>query len=79
MKKMTQLDLSNLGIIDIYEKQALEDYVDSRAFRQRKTYSEYYIDWNSANICIDIQDLMILAERFKVEVNDQDVTLFSKN
>jgi len=79
MKKMTKLCLSQLGIIDIHEKVALEDYVDSRAFRQRKTFSEYYVDWNDANICIDIRDLMILAERFKVEVNHQEVVIYSKD
>lgn len=76
---MIKLELSGLGIIDINEKTALEDYVDSRAFRQRKQFAEYYVDWQDVNLEIDIRDLMILAEIFNVEVYEQSVRLTCKN
>ena len=76
---MIKLELGGLGIIDTGERIALEDYVDSRAFRQRKQFAEYYVDWQDVNLELDIRDLMILAERFKVTVHEQSVSLTCKN
>jgi len=75
---MIKLELGGLGIIDTGERIALEDYVDSRAFRQRKQFAEYYVDWQDVNLEIDICDLMILAEKFNVTVHEQSVSLTCK-
>ncbi len=64
-----------LGIFEGDKKRALEDYVDSRAFRQRKSYDEYYCDWREVELNLDIRDLMILAENFIVTVGINDITL----
>ena len=72
-----RLELGTLGIIDHQEKVALEDYVDSRVFRQRKAYAEYYIDVTSFDVDIELGDLMILAERFKVIVLDKPVAIIT--
>lgn len=64
----TRLELGTLGIIDGDKKRKLEDYIDSRLFRQRKSYDEYYIDVTNYNVDIEIGDLMIIAEAFKVIV-----------
>jgi len=72
---MIKLELGGLGIIDTVERMALEDYVDSRVFRQRKQFAEYYVDCQDVNLELDIRDLMILAERFNVVVHEQSVRL----
>lgn len=69
------LDLSRLGIIDLDQKRALECYIDERLFRQRKSFSEYYVDSQGVELEIDIKDLMILAEKFSVMVNYDSVIL----
>ncbi|MCP4395562.1 MAG: hypothetical protein GY804_15040 [Alphaproteobacteria bacterium] len=69
----TRLELGSLGIISSEQKRALECYVDARAFRQRKTFDEYYVDLTSFERVIDLRDLMILAERFKIIVLEDAV------
>lgn len=65
-----RLELGTLGIIDGAMKRTLESYVDSRMFRQRKTYEEYYIDGTNVEAEINLNDLMILAEHFTVLVTE---------
>ena len=69
----TRLELGSLGIISGEQKRALECYVDARAFRQRKTFDEYYVDFTNFERVIDLRDLMILAERFKIIVLEDAV------
>ena len=69
----TRLELGTLGIISGEQRRALECYVDSRAFRQRKTYDEYYVDLTNFERVLDLRDLMILAERFKIIVLEDAV------
>ena len=69
----TRLELGRLGIISGEQKRALECYVDARAFRQRKTFDEYYVDLTNFERVIDLRDLMILAERFKIIVLEDAV------
>ena len=71
---MIKLELS-LGIIDEDQKRTLEDYIDTRFIRQRKSYSEYYVDINGVTLDLDIKDLMILGEQFKVLVHSDSVTI----
>ena len=65
----------NLGIIDSDQKRVLECYIDARFIRQRKSYSEYYVDINGAELDLDIKDLMILGEQFNVSVHSDSVTI----
>ena len=76
----TRLELGSIGIIQGDEKRALEDYVDPRYFSQRKSYDEYYIDTTNVrlNRVLDLNDLMILAERFKVTVLEDCVIISDK-
>ena len=69
----TRLELGTLGIISGEQKRALECYVDVRAFRQRKTFDEYYVDLTNFERVLDLRDLMILAERFKIIVLEDAV------
>ena len=69
----TRLELGTLGIISGAQKRALECYVDVRAFRQRKTFDEYYVDLTNFERVLDLRDLMILAERFKIIVLEDAV------
>ena len=71
----TKVDLYALGIIDLEQKRALECYVDERLFRQRKSFSEYYIDVRSVDVVIDIRDLMILSEQFDITISCDSVIL----
>ena len=70
----TQIELQ-LGIINGDDKRALENYIDSRAFIQRKSFDEYYCDWTNIELDIDLNDLMILAEHCKVKVFESCVIL----
>lgn len=63
-----RLELGTLGIISNQQKCALECYVDTRLFRQRKTYDEYYVDTTNYDVDIELGDMMILGELFKVIV-----------
>ena len=71
------LDNNNieLGIIEGQKKRVLERYIDKREFRQRKSYDEYYIDLLRTKLDLDLNDLFILAEEFRVAVNNNSVTL----
>ncbi len=64
-----------LGIIEGQKKRVLERYIDEREFRQRKSYDEYYIDLLKTKLDLDLNDLFILAEEFRVAVNNNSVTL----
>lgn len=64
-----------IGIISGDDKRALENYVHPSYFRQRKSYDEYYIDTQSVDIKLDINDLMILAENFNVAVGIDSVII----
>jgi|18_taG_2_1085343.scaffolds.fasta_scaffold03138_3 hypothetical protein len=64
-----------LGIIEGQKKRVLERYIDKREFRQRKSYDEYYIDLLRTKLDLDLNDLFILAEEFRVAVNNNSVTL----
>lgn len=71
----TRLELGNLGIISGEKKRALECYVDPRAFRQRKSYDEYYVDLTNFECVLDLRDLMILAEDFEITVTEDSVVV----
>ena len=73
-----RIELGSLGIIEGDKKRFLESYIDSRLFRQRKTYDEYYIDVSNAGVNMDLGLLMILAEQFKVQVLEDCVILSHK-
>ena len=73
-----RIELGSLGIIEGDKKRFLETYIDSRLFRQRKTYDEYYIDVSSVEVIMDLGLLMILAEQFKVMVLEDCVILSDK-
>jgi hypothetical protein len=73
-----RLELGTIGIIEGDKKRFLEEYIDSRLFRQRKTYDEYYINVTSVEVNMDLGLLMILAEQFKVMVLDDCVILSDK-
>ena len=68
-----------IGIIEGDDKRALENYVDSRFFRQRKQYDEYYIDVDDVDLKLDVNDLRILADNFKVQVFSDYVELSSRD
>jgi hypothetical protein len=70
-----KLIFEGLGIISSEMKRALEDYVDVRVFRQRKAYDEYYIDIQEVDFDLDINDLLILADHFEVQVGRDCVYL----
>ena len=76
--KNLRLELGTLGIIEGDKKRFLESYIDSRLFRQRKTYDEYCIDVTAVEVNMDLGLLMILAEQFKVLVLDDCVILSDK-
>jgi hypothetical protein len=62
---MMNIDL-DLGIITGEQKLVLERYIDSRLFRQRKNYDEYYVDSRVEEFKGNINDLCILAGEFDV-------------
>ena len=69
----TRLELGGLGIISGKQRRSLECYVDARAFRQRKTFDEYYVDLSNFERELGLGDLMILAEHFKIIVLEDSV------
>jgi hypothetical protein len=73
-----RIEVGSLGIIEGDKKRFLETYIDSRLFRQRKTYDEYYIDVTAVEVIMDLGLLMILAEQFKVMVLEDCVILSDK-
>ncbi len=70
-----RLELGVLGIISGEQRRALECYIDARAFRQRKSFDEYYVDLTNVELELDLRDLMILAERFKVIVLEDAIII----
>ena len=77
MKYKIQLEMGAIGIIEGQHKRSLECYIDERLFTQRKTYDEYYLSSKSETVELGLQDLMILAESFKVKVFDHFVSISS--
>jgi len=67
-----------LGIISGDQKRALECYVDSRFFKQRKSYDEYYVEIDTVVFNHGINDLMILAEEFSVVITSNFIYLKDK-
>ena len=65
----------DLGIISGEKKRALECYVDSRYFTQRKSYDEYYVVADNVSADLGINDLMILAENFTVTITVDSVDI----
>lgn len=74
---MANINLGS-GIISGEAKRNLECYIDSRFFRQRKSYDEYYVDTDSVELSLGINDLMILAEDFDVRVMTDSIYLEQK-
>ena len=68
------LELDQLSILDGNEKRALEDYVDLRRFKQRKQLDEWVVG-GQVKVDVDVGDLMILSEKFIVEVCSDGVAL----
>jgi hypothetical protein len=68
-----------LGIIEGDDKRFLESYVDSRVFRQRKSYDEYYVDVPYIEMDVDLGLLMLISEKFKVQVFPDCVTISERN
>ena len=68
------LELGTLSILSGDEKRALECYVDARLFRQRKQFDEWLVS-GQVTVDIDLNDLMILADHFIVEVCSDGVAL----
>ena len=73
-----QIDTSCLGIIEGDEKRFLSAYVDERSFTQRKNYDEYYVESDGVLKELEVSDLCIMAEHFKVVVDIDLVILESK-
>ena len=78
MKDDIRVESGTLGLITGEEKRVLECYIDPRFFRQRKQFDEYYVDTTNLNTKLDLKDLMILAESFKVRVLDDCVMISGK-
>ena len=74
-----RLELGALGIISGKQRKALECYIDARAFRQRKSFDEYYVDLTNVEMGLDLRDLMIFAERFKVIVLEDAIIIADKD
>jgi hypothetical protein len=75
MKEDIRLELGALGILSGEQKRALECYIDSRIFDQRKTFDEYTLNSTNTYSALDLDDLRILAENFKVRVLEDSVLL----
>ncbi len=75
MKADIRLELGSLGILSGEQKRALEAYIDSRIFTQRKQFDEYTVDTTNQYAALDLGDLRILAEEFKVLVLEDSVLL----
>lgn len=76
MSNNVLMKFDELGIISGDQKRHLEDYLDARFFSQRKEFDEYYIDIQEVDFeNINIQDLMYLAEKFKVKVTESLIIL----
>ena len=68
----------DFGIIDGDSKRALEDYVDPEIFVQRKNYDEYTSSRDSDLVHLDLTDLQIISENFKVTVTSDGIHLDEK-
>ncbi len=71
----TRFELGTLGIVEGDHKRMLENYIDERLFRQRKNYDEYYIDVTSYEVDVELGDLMLLGETFKVVVLEDAIII----
>jgi hypothetical protein len=72
---MIRLELGTLGIIEGDQKRLLEEYVDERCFKQRKSYDEYYVTTTNIEANLDLGLLMIIAEKFRVVVCEDAVII----
>ena len=72
---MIRLELGGLGIIEGDKKRFLEEYVDERCFKQRKSYDEYYVTATTIEANLDLGLLMIIAEKFRVIVCEDAVII----
>ena len=75
MKADIRLELGSLGILSGEQKRALEAYIDPRSFTQRKQFDEYTVDTTNQYASLDLGDLRILAEEFKVLVLEDSVLI----
>lgn len=66
--KMVRVELGSMGILEGDKKRFLEEYIDERHFRQRKSYDEYYVIPTAVEVNLDLGLLMIIAERLSVRV-----------
>ena len=72
------LELETLSILSGDEKIALEDYVDICMFRRRKQFNEWIVH-GKVEIDLELNDLMILAKSFIVEVCSDGIALKNTN
>ena len=68
------LALDTLGILSGIEKRTLEDYVDLSNFTKRKQYDEYIVH-GEVKADLELADLMVLAEKFTIEVCSDGIAL----
>ena len=71
----TRFELGTIGILEGDRKRILENYIDERLFRQRKNYDEYYIDVTNYEVDVELGDLMLLGETFKVVVLEDAIII----
>lgn len=68
-----RIELGSLGIIEGWQKKALECYVDSRLFEQRRDFDEYTVSATNVDANVDLKDLMLLAESFSIKVGTDEI------
>jgi hypothetical protein len=66
------IDLSGVGIIGGWSKRVLEAILPFITFKQRKCHHEYDITKTEHIVELNLVDLMILSNDFKVEIS-QDI------
>ena len=63
-----RFEVGNIGILKGDLKRILEYYIGCIAFTQRKDYDEYHINNTTYEVDVELKDLVILGEHFKVTV-----------
>ena len=58
----------DIGMIDGESKRGIERYFDKSAFKQRKSYDEYYFDVRDIEIDLDLSDLVEMSHYVQVSV-----------
>ena len=71
---MTLIKLE-LGIITGDDKRLLERLIGKEAFKQRKSYDEYYCELESIHLDITLGDLIFLANNFGIVINEEGVRI----